>query len=77
MSIHSRIPTRAGLVSADAGRHSIRAIGFRGQRRGVGMNEVRSKAAQEAMDVAEASRETEWEKPSFVGRMFLESSIST
>jgi len=35
------------------------------------MSEVRSKAAQEAMDVAEASRETEWEKPSFVGGMFL------
>src|SRR5438045_4154765 len=33
--------------------------------------EVKSKEAVEAMDVAEASRETEWEKPSFVGDLFL------
>lgn len=31
----------------------------------------RTKGAEEAMEVAEASRETEWEKPSFVGSMFL------
>lgn len=33
--------------------------------------EEKSKAAEEAMEVAEASRETEWEKPSFVGDLFL------
>lgn len=33
--------------------------------------ELKSKEAVEAMDVAEASRETEWEKPSFVGDLFL------
>ncbi|MDX1583913.1 MAG: acyl-CoA dehydrogenase family protein [Thermoanaerobaculia bacterium] len=31
----------------------------------------KSRAADEAMEVAEASRETEWEKPSFVGDLFL------
>jgi alkylation response protein AidB-like acyl-CoA dehydrogenase len=31
----------------------------------------RKKGADEAMEVAESSRETEWEKPSFVGRLFL------
>ena len=35
------------------------------------MAEVKSKGAVEAMEVAEASRETEWEKPSFVGDLFL------
>ncbi|MGH9456261.1 MAG: acyl-CoA dehydrogenase family protein [Thermoanaerobaculia bacterium] len=35
------------------------------------MAEIRTKAADEAMEVAEASRETEWEKPSFVGGLFL------
>jgi alkylation response protein AidB-like acyl-CoA dehydrogenase len=35
------------------------------------MAEVKSKGAVEAMEVAEASRETEWEKPSFVGQLFL------
>ncbi|HEY5610653.1 MAG TPA: acyl-CoA dehydrogenase family protein, partial [Thermoanaerobaculia bacterium] len=35
------------------------------------MAEIRTKGAQEAMDVAEASRETEWEKPSFVGDLFM------
>src|SRR5581483_10133767 len=35
------------------------------------MAEIKSKEAIEAMDVAEASRETEWEKPSFVGGLFL------
>ncbi|MHB0970126.1 MAG: acyl-CoA dehydrogenase family protein [Thermoanaerobaculia bacterium] len=33
--------------------------------------EIRTKGAEEAMEVAEASRETEWEKPSFVGDLFL------
>ncbi|MBI2215417.1 MAG: acyl-CoA dehydrogenase family protein [Acidobacteria bacterium] len=33
--------------------------------------EQKTKAAEEAMEVAEASRETEWEKPSFVGDIFL------
>src|SRR5258706_8724920 len=35
------------------------------------MAEVKSKEAVEAMEVAEASRETTWEKPSFVGDLFL------
>src|SRR5438132_4637346 len=35
------------------------------------MAEIKSKGAVEAMEVAEASRETEWEKPSFVGQLFL------
>src|SRR5436853_5201052 len=35
------------------------------------MKEVKSQGAVEAMEVAEASRETEWEKPSFVGDLFL------
>ncbi|HEY0593050.1 MAG TPA: acyl-CoA dehydrogenase family protein, partial [Thermoanaerobaculia bacterium] len=35
------------------------------------MAEIRTKAADEAMEVAEASRETEWEKPSFVGGLFM------
>ncbi|HEY6136737.1 MAG TPA: acyl-CoA dehydrogenase family protein [Thermoanaerobaculia bacterium] len=35
------------------------------------MAEVKSQGAVEAMEVAEASRETEWEKPSFVGQLFL------
>src|ERR1041385_4643526 len=35
------------------------------------MAEIKSKEAVEAMEVAEASRETEWEKPSFVGGLFL------
>jgi len=35
------------------------------------MAEIKTKEAIEAMDVAEASRETEWEKPSFVGGLFL------
>src|SRR5947207_1201155 len=39
--------------------------------RSISMAEIKSKEAIEAMDVAEASRETEWEKPSFVGGLFL------
>jgi alkylation response protein AidB-like acyl-CoA dehydrogenase len=35
------------------------------------MTDMRSKGAEEAMDVAESSRETEWEKPSFAGDLFL------
>jgi alkylation response protein AidB-like acyl-CoA dehydrogenase len=35
------------------------------------MAEIRSKGAEEAMEVAEASRETEWEKPSFAADLFL------
>ena len=35
------------------------------------MAEQKTKGAIEAMEVAEASRETEWEKPSFVGDLFL------
>jgi alkylation response protein AidB-like acyl-CoA dehydrogenase len=35
------------------------------------MADVKSQGAVEAMEVAEASRETEWEKPSFVGDLFL------
>src|SRR5438876_4076479 len=35
------------------------------------MAEVKSQEAVQAMEVAEASRETEWEKPSFVGDLFL------
>jgi alkylation response protein AidB-like acyl-CoA dehydrogenase len=35
------------------------------------MEEIRTKAGDEAMEVAEASRETEWEKPSFVGGLFM------
>src|SRR6266496_2615424 len=35
------------------------------------MAETKSQGAVEAMEVAEASRETEWEKPSFVGQLFL------
>ena len=35
------------------------------------MKETKSKGAVEAMEVAEASRETEWEKRSFVGELFL------
>ena len=35
------------------------------------MAEVKTQCAVEAMEVAEASRETEWEKPSFVGDLFL------
>jgi alkylation response protein AidB-like acyl-CoA dehydrogenase len=35
------------------------------------MPETKTQAAVEAMEVAEASRETEWEKPSFVGDLFL------
>src|SRR5438270_12824565 len=35
------------------------------------MAEVKTEGAVEAMEVAEASRETEWEKPSFVGDLFL------
>src|SRR5947209_5097331 len=35
------------------------------------MAEVKTQGAVEAMEVAKASRETEWEKPSFVGDLFL------
>jgi len=35
------------------------------------MAEVKTQGAVEAMEVAEASREIEWEKPSFVGDLFL------
>jgi alkylation response protein AidB-like acyl-CoA dehydrogenase len=35
------------------------------------MAEMKTQGAVEAMEVAEASRETEWEKPSFVGQLFL------
>ncbi|MGN6182046.1 MAG: acyl-CoA dehydrogenase family protein [Thermoanaerobaculia bacterium] len=35
------------------------------------MAEVKTQGTVEAMEVAEASRETEWEKPSFVGDLFL------
>ncbi|HET7711944.1 MAG TPA: acyl-CoA dehydrogenase family protein [Thermoanaerobaculia bacterium] len=35
------------------------------------MPELKTQGAVEAMEVAEASRETEWEKPSFVGDLFL------
>src|SRR3989440_6609202 len=35
------------------------------------MAEIKTQGAVEAMEVAEASRETEWEKPSFVGQLFL------
>jgi alkylation response protein AidB-like acyl-CoA dehydrogenase len=35
------------------------------------MAEVKSHEAVQAMEVAEASRQTEWEKPSFVGDLFL------
>ncbi|GAC1428801.1 MAG: acyl-CoA dehydrogenase family protein [Thermoanaerobaculia bacterium] len=35
------------------------------------MAEVKTQGAVEAMEVAEASRQTEWEKPSFVGQLFL------
>lgn len=35
------------------------------------MAEVKSQGAVEAMEVAEASRQTEWEKPSFVGDLFM------
>ncbi len=35
------------------------------------MAETKTRGAVEAMEVAEASRETEWEKPSFVGQLFL------
>ncbi len=35
------------------------------------MAEVKTQGAVEAMEVAEASRETEWEKPSFAGDLFL------
>src|SRR5436190_1104595 len=35
------------------------------------MAEVKSQGAVDAMDVAEGARETEWEKPSFVGDLFL------
>lgn len=34
-------------------------------------DELKTKAAEEAMEIAEASRETEWEKPSFVGDLFM------
>src|SRR6266850_2613789 len=35
------------------------------------MAEIKTQGAVEAMEVAEASRQTEWEKPSFVGDLFL------
>jgi len=35
------------------------------------MAEAKTNGAVEAMEIAEASRETEWEKPSFVGDLFL------
>src|SRR5689334_12718783 len=35
------------------------------------MAETKTQGAVEAMEVAEASRETEWEKPSFAGDLFL------
>src|SRR5207247_2437823 len=35
------------------------------------MAEVKTQGAVEAMEVAEASRQTEWEKPSYVGDLFL------
>jgi alkylation response protein AidB-like acyl-CoA dehydrogenase len=35
------------------------------------MADMKTQGAVEAMEVAEASRETEWEKPSFVGQLFL------
>src|SRR5438105_6378275 len=35
------------------------------------MAESKTQGAVEAMEVAEASRQTEWEKPSFVGDLFL------
>jgi alkylation response protein AidB-like acyl-CoA dehydrogenase len=35
------------------------------------MKEVKSQGAIDAMEVTEASRQTEWEKPSFVGDLFL------
>jgi alkylation response protein AidB-like acyl-CoA dehydrogenase len=35
------------------------------------MADLKTQGEKEAMEVAEASRETEWEKPSFVGDLFL------
>jgi alkylation response protein AidB-like acyl-CoA dehydrogenase len=35
------------------------------------MAEVKTQGAVEAMEVAEAARQTDWEKPSFVGQLFL------
>jgi alkylation response protein AidB-like acyl-CoA dehydrogenase len=35
------------------------------------MADTKAPTAAESMEVAEASRETEWEKPSFVGQLFL------
>ena len=35
------------------------------------MSEIRTQGAEEAMEVAEASRETEWEKPSFAADLFI------
>ena len=35
------------------------------------MAEVKTQGAVEAMEVAEGARQTEWEKPSFVGQLFL------
>src|ERR1700693_2663798 len=40
-------------------------------KRSLSMAEVKTQGAVDAMEVAEASRETEWEKPSFVGQLFL------
>src|SRR4030081_3540554 len=63
MSVHSYCPTPAclgGLVLV------ISPI-----QRSFTMAEVKSQGAVEAMDVAEGARETEWEKPSFVGDLFL------
>ena len=35
------------------------------------MADQKTQGEKDAMDVAESSRETEWEKPSFVGDLFL------
>src|SRR6267143_3515080 len=63
MSVHSYSPApaiRGGLVFV------ISPI-----QRSFSMAEVKSQGAVDAMDVAEGARETEWEKPSFVGDLFL------
>src|SRR5687768_545709 len=58
MTVHSYFSARNGSCNCPSGKESH-------------MAEVKTQGAVEAMEVAEASRETEWEKPSFVGDLFL------
>src|SRR6187549_3767806 len=64
MSIHSQCATVRETVRNESCRSDS-------PRSATMADAIKTQGAVEAMEVAEASRETEWEKPSFVGDLFL------